>query len=330
MNRAGAPGPDVVGEDRDDRAAALAARSCTGRPRASSRSCRSSTMPITAFQPLGDSSSARQMKLPAALLTRMSSAPKCLTVRSTISSTCSGLRTSSCTASASMPDVAERAPALLEVLGLPAGDRDPRAERPEAPRDREADAGAAAGDDRDADPAAGMCVEHCRLIIDVKIAACRAHVLRCVGSRWRVGVAVAGCSGGVDVERGAANGVCRAATCARLPRRAHEPAPSGSDIDARQRRSGCSRLRSRDADIPPLPVVPFAAARPMEIVRAVYVFAAQASGSAAATCRASAAARSRGHQAQRRLLRHGARRAGHGRPRGSRTAWLSDLPRRRA
>ena len=30
-----------------------------------------------------------------------------------------------------------------------------------------------------------------------------------------------------------------------------------------------------DADIPPMPVVPFAAARPMEIVRAVYVFAAK-------------------------------------------------------
>ena|SRR5438067_5958545 len=30
-----------------------------------------------------------------------------------------------------------------------------------------------------------------------------------------------------------------------------------------------------DADIPPLPAVPFPAARPMEIVRAVYVFAAR-------------------------------------------------------
>jgi len=30
-----------------------------------------------------------------------------------------------------------------------------------------------------------------------------------------------------------------------------------------------------DADIPPLPVTPFPAARPMEIVRAVYVFAAK-------------------------------------------------------
>jgi hypothetical protein len=30
-----------------------------------------------------------------------------------------------------------------------------------------------------------------------------------------------------------------------------------------------------DADIPPLPVVPFAPARPMEVVRAVYVFAAK-------------------------------------------------------
>ena len=30
-----------------------------------------------------------------------------------------------------------------------------------------------------------------------------------------------------------------------------------------------------DADIPPLPVTPFMAARPMEIVRAVYVFAAK-------------------------------------------------------
>jgi hypothetical protein len=30
-----------------------------------------------------------------------------------------------------------------------------------------------------------------------------------------------------------------------------------------------------DADIPPLPVTPFTAARPMEIVRAVYVFAAK-------------------------------------------------------
>jgi hypothetical protein len=30
-----------------------------------------------------------------------------------------------------------------------------------------------------------------------------------------------------------------------------------------------------DADIPPLPVVPFAPARPMDVVRAVYVFAAK-------------------------------------------------------
>src|SRR5947208_9392706 len=30
-----------------------------------------------------------------------------------------------------------------------------------------------------------------------------------------------------------------------------------------------------DADIPPLPVTPFMAARPMEIVRAVYIFAAK-------------------------------------------------------
>jgi hypothetical protein len=30
-----------------------------------------------------------------------------------------------------------------------------------------------------------------------------------------------------------------------------------------------------DADIPPLPVVPYPAARPMEVVRAVYVFAAR-------------------------------------------------------
>ena len=30
-----------------------------------------------------------------------------------------------------------------------------------------------------------------------------------------------------------------------------------------------------DADIPPLPVTPFMAARPMEVVRAVYVFAAK-------------------------------------------------------
>src|SRR4029079_3837474 len=123
------------------------------------------TIPMTEFQPFGDSSSARQMKLPAAVLIRMSKPRKCFTVRSTISSTCSGLRTSSCTASASMPaslsaahplsrlpelrlGVALRAPAPREVPLVAAGERDPRAERSEARRDRETDPGPAAGHDR--------------------------------------------------------------------------------------------------------------------------------------------------------------------------------------
>src|SRR5690606_34301323 len=62
-----------------------------------------STIPTTAFQPFGERSSARQMKLPAALLIRMSMWPKCRIVRCTSSSTCSGLRTSTWTASGSRP-----------------------------------------------------------------------------------------------------------------------------------------------------------------------------------------------------------------------------------
>ena len=106
-------------------------------------------MPITAFQPFGDSSSARQMKLPAALLTRMSMPPKCVTVRSTISSTCSGLRTSTCTASGSSPAWRSAAVPVSRCSRVAAADRDARAELAEALRDREPDAGAAAGDDGD-------------------------------------------------------------------------------------------------------------------------------------------------------------------------------------
>jgi uncharacterized protein with PCYCGC motif len=42
---------------------------------------------------------------------------------------------------------------------------------------------------------------------------------------------------------------------------------AGNDVD--------SPPAIRDADLPPLPVTPFPAARPMEIVRAVYTFAAK-------------------------------------------------------
>ena len=75
----------------------------------------------------------------------------------------------------------------------------------------------------------------------------------------------------------------------------HEPAAGAVPRPtARRKRYGSSRLRSADADIPPMPVVPFAAARPMEIVRAVYVFAAKHPGGAEPHARASAAARPAG------------------------------------
>src|SRR6478672_10407529 len=74
-------------------------------------------------------------------------------------------------------------PPLLEVFGLPTRDGDSRAERTEFPSDGEADAGAAAGNDRDAVLQEGF-VEHADLIIDVKIAACRAHASPCACSCW--------------------------------------------------------------------------------------------------------------------------------------------------
>src|SRR6185437_14720988 len=58
------------------------------------------------------------------------------------------------------------------------------------------------------------------------------------------------------------------------PEAAPAPAtPSSSSSPAEQ--EWVKPPANTDADIPPLPVVPFAPARPMEVVRAVYVFAAK-------------------------------------------------------
>jgi hypothetical protein len=53
----------------------------------------------------------------------------------------------------------------------------------------------------------------------------------------------------------------------------HEKPATAADADSDQWQTRAPQLD--DADIPPLPAVPFPAARPMEIVRAVYVFAAR-------------------------------------------------------
>ena len=81
--------------------------------------------------------------------------PKCLTVRSTISSTCSGFRTSSCTASGSSPRGAARRCPLRVFRALAAADRRCARRARRAWCDREPDARAAAGDDRD------LSVERC-------------------------------------------------------------------------------------------------------------------------------------------------------------------------
>ena len=65
----------------------------------------------TAFQPLGESFSAGQMKLPAALFTRMSIEPNRRTVSSHRRSTCSGTRTSVGAARTSAPKVARNSSA---------------------------------------------------------------------------------------------------------------------------------------------------------------------------------------------------------------------------
>ena len=53
------------------------------------------------------------------------------------------------------------------------------------------------------------------------------------------------------------------------------PAPAASPAVDASRNDVDAAPSIIDADIPPLPVTPFPAARPMEIVRAVYVFAAK-------------------------------------------------------
>lgn len=52
------------------------------------------------------------------------------------------------------------------------------------------------------------------------------------------------------------------------------PVPSGQTADA-SRNDVDTPPAIRDEDLPPLPVTPFPAARPMEVVRAVYTFAAK-------------------------------------------------------
>jgi hypothetical protein len=53
------------------------------------------------------------------------------------------------------------------------------------------------------------------------------------------------------------------------------PAPAASPAVDASRNDVDAPPSISDADIPPLPITPFPAARPMEIVRAVYVFAAK-------------------------------------------------------
>jgi len=55
----------------------------------------------------------------------------------------------------------------------------------------------------------------------------------------------------------------------------HEHAAAPATADSSAEKVWLQPPAIADADIPPMPVVPFAAARPMEIVRAVYVFAAK-------------------------------------------------------
>src|SRR6476646_10252453 len=88
-----------------------------------------------------------------------------------------------------------------------------------------------------------------------------------------VGVAVAGCSGG-STSNTPPPTASAAPAPAQAPAPSPEPAPSAPPSSSAEKEWVRPPAIS-DADIPPLPVVPFAAARPMEIVRAVYVFAAK-------------------------------------------------------
>jgi hypothetical protein len=71
-----------------------------------------------------------------------------------------------------------------------------------------------------------------------------------------------------------------AATPQAAPAPVAPPAPASDERAATPASRAADQWQTRapqlsDADIPPLPQVPFPAARPMEIVRAVYVFAAR-------------------------------------------------------
>jgi hypothetical protein len=88
-----------------------------------------------------------------------------------------------------------------------------------------------------------------------------------------VGVALAGCSGGSTANT-APPTASAAPPPAQAPAQSPEPAPSAPTSNSAEKEWVRPPAIS-DADIPPPPLVPFAPARPMEIVRAVYVFAAK-------------------------------------------------------
>ena len=93
-------------------------------------------MPTTAFQPLGDRSSALLMKLPAALLIRMSIRPKCRTTRVDHLVDLLGLPHVDLDRLRIEPRVTQLRRAALEMFGVPAANRDERAELAEPRGDR--------------------------------------------------------------------------------------------------------------------------------------------------------------------------------------------------
>ena len=106
-------------------------------------------MPTTAFQPLGERSSARQMKLPGGVVDQDVDVPEVLD--RALDHLVDLLRLAHVDLHGQRiePGVAQRRRSRLEVRRVPAADHDARAERSEALRDREPDSRAAAGDDRD-------------------------------------------------------------------------------------------------------------------------------------------------------------------------------------
>ena len=128
---------------------------CAGPPpramwrRASSREQKkvpSRTIPTTARQPFGESSSAFTTKLPAALLTSVVTGPSASSAAAKAASTCSGSRTSQGTADTAT-HFRDR---LLERLRPAPAHGDLRAEPVQLERHRAPEAAAAAGDERDA------------------------------------------------------------------------------------------------------------------------------------------------------------------------------------